>query len=204
MADFLYTQDASSGKLCPRCNTPILRRDDDAPSTFARRKYCSNHCARKMAAARPAHERFEKKVDRTAGHGPNGDCHIWTAHLNQNGYGTFAMWGKSDLAHRVAYFLSTGAHPQDRHVCHSCDNPACVNPAHLWLGDHSANMTDMVKKGRGNRPKGMSHTSAKLTENDVREIRASSETTAALARKFGVAENAIASIRNGRTWRSVI
>lgn len=203
MAIPLNAEFSAESKTCKGCGVSFTRPAGMYPSKWKAREYCGFECVKRTSRTRPASDRFYEKVDSSPGNGLQGDCHFWTAHLNSHGYGTFAMWGKSDLAHRVAYFLATGMHPGDHEVCHTCDTPWCVNPEHLWLGDHSKNMADMAAKGRGRPPKGAQHTSAKLTENDVQMVRSSAESTASLARQLGVTEGAIASIRKGRTWRSV-
>lgn len=88
--------------------------------------------------------RFWVKVDATE------YCWEWTGSKGADGYGRFrAVAGESTQgAHRVAYALIHGDFDQDRHVCHKCDNPGCVNPNHLFLGDHAGNMLDKHAKGR--------------------------------------------------------
>ncbi len=80
------------------------------------------------------------------------DCWEWTAALNNIGYGMF-RWtsNKMRTAHRVSYELFNGPIPIGLAVCHSCDNPKCVNPAHLWAGTLKQNAEDMVAKGRNGR-----------------------------------------------------
>lgn len=79
------------------------------------------------------------------------ECWLWTACVNGGGYGVFSAWGerpKMVLAHRFSYFLATGTVPT---VCrHTCDNPPCVNPAHLLDGTHKDNVFDKVRRGRIN------------------------------------------------------
>lgn len=81
----------------------------------------------------------------------DGDCWEWRHLRGPKGYGKFNLGSSSYRAHRVAYFLATGDQPNDKFVCHSCDNPCCVNPAHLWLGTPRDNMRDMIAKGRKRR-----------------------------------------------------
>lgn len=75
-------------------------------------------------------------------------CWIWLATKDQKGYGRYGLRGKLWHAHRAAYLFHYGKCPDELYVLHSCDNPSCVNPAHLWLGTNQDNMDDKVAKGR--------------------------------------------------------
>ncbi len=75
-------------------------------------------------------------------------CWEWSRRRMRKGYGTFSAFGREYRAHRIAYALHSGRDPGDSLVCHRCDNPPCVNPEHLWLGNAQANSSDMVTKGR--------------------------------------------------------
>lgn len=83
--------------------------------------------------------------------GPD-ECWPWAGTINTNGYGHFSAGsrGQTHIASRVAWFLANGRQPQES-VCHSCDNPPCCNPAHLWVGTHDQNMKDMQRKARHSR-----------------------------------------------------
>jgi hypothetical protein len=106
-------------------------------------------------------------------------------------------------AHRVSYELVAGDIPDDLLVCHHCDNPPCVNPAHLFLGTVADNAVDAVAKGRWAR--GERSPMSKLTRDDVDEIRALFESGAFskmdLSRRFGVSHTTIRRIVAGTTWR---
>jgi hypothetical protein len=143
-------------------------------------------------------------------------CWEWQGARNQDGYGTLWVDHRKVRAHRLAWEIVFGPIPAGLWVLHSCDNPPCCNPAHLWLGTPADNSADMVAKGRGrggyngfplpyeNQARGERSGSARLTEADVREIRASSLTQRELGRRYGVSQVAICKIRTRRTWAHVV
>lgn len=137
---------------------------------------------------RPLADRFDEKVDRTPGHGPWGDCHVWTG-AHAKGYGQILVaHGKRGRAPRVAWFLATGEWPE-LHVLHRCDNPPCVRVDHLFLGTPADNTADMVAKGRAHgRP-------PKLTPAMRAAIAAWTGTQAEIARRLGVHQSTVSRAR---------
>lgn len=115
--------------------------------------------------------RFWGKVDKR---GP-GDCWEWQASVGKKGYGYFYLWGKWTTAHRACLeMILCGRVGGDMLVCHVCDNPPCVNPAHLFLGTAQDNTNDMMRKGRHVAPeprRGADGGNAKLTEEQVNNLR---------------------------------
>ena len=159
-------------------------------------------------------ECFEKRVMPE----PMSGCHLWLGALAHFGYGIF-YYSKngvrlSDRAHRVAWVMIHGPIPIGLNVLHKCDTPSCVNSDHLFLGTHSDNVADMVRKGRQARGKdhglkvgGENHSKAKLSAAQVIKIREEYEpevtTCGTLARKYGVTRQSIFDIIARKTWREV-
>ena len=115
--------------------------------TQGKARFCSRRCYEQGQGPRvPVEQRFWSKVDKT------DDCWIWTAGRTPQNYGLF-YYGPHfyELAHRAAYRLMYGAIPAGHYICHRCDNPPCVNPAHLFLGTAHDNNMDMALKGRHGR-----------------------------------------------------
>ena len=152
-------------------------------------------------------KRFWSKVDKS------GDCWEWKAYKDKLGYGFFNLTGeRMELAHRVAWKLVNGEIPEGDHygttcVCHHCDNPSCVNPAHLFLGSHTDNMKDMTEKKR-NVPqsmKGSKHPNSKLTEKDVIAIRSMKGTASysEIGKGFGIGADNVYQIMNRIAWKHI-
>lgn len=122
-------------------------------------------------------------------------CILWTGYKTPLGYGLMLASGKTVSVHRLAWSLSHGTIPAGAHIMHVCDNPSCINPDHLVLGTHAANMADRKSKGRYRR------SGVKLTESQVSEIRSSSESTSALSKRYGVGQYTIRCVRQFKSWK---
>ena len=133
---------------------------------------------------------------------PNSGCWLWCASVNAKGYGHF-KWGAGDVrqAHRASWELHRGRVPDGQHVLHRCDNPACVNPEHLFVGSNDDNMADRIAKGRQTRLVGERNPRAILNERAVLAVRSSVEHEAVIAARLGVSRATVHAIRTGRNWR---
>ena len=135
-------------------------------------------------------------------------CWNWNEGKRRRGYGRFSIQvgpnkDKGFVSSRVAYFLAYGECPEDMVVCHSCDNPSCCNPKHLFLGTNKDNTQDMLKKGRHTTPVGSKHGMSKITEQDVykiRELYANGSKQKDIARIYNVDQSAISNIIRRRNW----
>lgn len=132
-------------------------------------------------------------------------CWLWNGSKNNNGYGQCRVNKKLLLAHRYIWEITNGPIPEGLHVLHKCDVPNCVNPEHLFLGDHQANMNDMKIKGR--MAKGEGYGFSKLTLQEVFEIRNSYQpgtsgeySQAGLAQKYHINQSEISRILNHKRW----
>lgn len=131
---------------------------------------CSMHYKR-ATSTRPVHptrdmtdeERFEHYTEKSDG------CWLWVG-ANFGRYGAFYADKRTMGAHQYAYRQTHGEIPKGMFVCHRCDTPLCVNPAHLFLGTPLDNTSDMITKGRGKWPNGETHHLAKLSDQEIREI----------------------------------
>lgn len=185
------------------------------------KRFCSRRCygnARTCSVV----DRFWRYVQKTS------TCWIWTGGRNKQNYGRIGVSGRMVPAHRVSWELHNGAIPNGLFVCHTCDNPPCVNPTHLWLGTTTDNARDMAAKGRqafqrdpsraargirnGNythpesRPKGERHHRAKLTDDDVRAIRIArtgGQTIRSIAADYDVTEATIKRIVYRKNWKHI-
>lgn len=141
-------------------------------------------------------ERFEAKFDR----GEPDECWEWKASRIKGGYGLFGAARFERLAHRFSYRIHKGTIAEGMYICHTCDNPPCVNPNHLFAGSQTDNMADAVRKGRM-AGRG-SHPGARFSEEDVADMVAryvAGETQDSIARSYGALRAVVAAIVGPRT-----
>jgi carbonic anhydrase/acetyltransferase-like protein (isoleucine patch superfamily) len=142
--------------------------------------------------------RFWSKVDIQA----CDECWPWTAGRYLDGYGQFWWEGVNHHASRIAFILAYKRQAGSLLVCHTCDNPPCCNPAHLFLGTHRDNAADMVNKGRVSRRFGLENANMKLSDEEVEEVRVryanGDVTQRELAEEFGCDQSLVSLITSGK------
>lgn len=138
------------------------------------------------------------------------DCVLWPYSTDDWGYGTVLYDGRVTKTHRAAWIMKHGRIKEGLKVCHTCDNPPCINIRHLFLGTNADNMADCLRKGRHANLPGARNGMAVLTETQVLEIRSTYQRWTrgsgchVLARKYGVHKTTIRFIVNGKTWRNLL
>lgn len=180
-----FKRDENEIGACEVCRVPLHRQGQ---------RFCSARCVN-FGRSRPTPEqRFMARVEKRG----VDECWPWTGPLNRGGYGRM-LWrdGHEHGAHRIAFELAFGWTLKGGVVCHHCDNPQCCNPRHLWIGTVADNNKDRATKGRS--CTGSRHHSARLSDDDVRAIRAADGLTlVTLAKSYGVDISTIHGIRTGR------
>jgi hypothetical protein len=158
----------------------------------------------------PLDQRFWERVEKT------DTCWLWTGQrLAPNAYGVIKSKNRRLLTHRYSWELHNGPIPSGLYVCHHCDVKLCVNPAHLFIGTHRENMVDMWAKGLKLPMKAEEHPMAKLTWDDVNDIRRryrsghgphqrvpKPDGAMSLALEFGITTATVKNILVGRLWRT--
>lgn len=180
---------------CVCGNTTVITQ-----SRFGKTQGCRKCAGKRISESKkvPIKVRFWKYVQKT----PN--CWLWTGAKDKDGYGRISNKSegrKADRANRICWKLTYGTIATGKRVLHTCDNPSCVRPDHLFLGENKDNSADMVAKGR--QARGARQWKSKLTEAAVRDIRSSSERNEVLAVKYKVSAGTIWHVRAGITWKHV-
>lgn len=144
-------------------------------------------------------DRFFEKVKRTE------TCWNWIAGRTKAGYGQFNYKGKIEYSHRFIFSILEKTIPPNMEVCHKCDNPACVNPTHLFLGTHLDNLNDMLAKKRNRYfgAIGEKNHRAKITRSIAACIRleAKEKTHREISEKYGISQPTISAIVNWKLWK---
>lgn len=147
-------------------------------------------------------QRFLAKIDRQA----DSPCWLWTAKKDSRGYGIFyPIREKPVRAHRFSWeFFNKKKIEAGLVVCHSCDNPSCVNPKHLRAAPQAFNVREAIERKRWKPNVGIENGRAILTPTEVQEIRRSRETQMVLASHYGIAQSHVSRIIRGESWASVV
>jgi len=167
---------------CKYCKKKFVR-------TNIAKKYCSEKC--KLLA----------NIKKT-----KKGCWNWTASLGPGRYGKIRYLGKTFRAHRASYILFNGEIPRGKLVCHSCDNPLCINPDHLFIGSQKENIRDMDSKNRRADLKGENHPCNKLKITDILEIKkllSLNISQKIIAKKFNCHQSNISNIKRKKLWGHV-
>lgn len=145
-------------------------------------------------------------------------CWEFNHSLNNKGYGRISCKFESDpkiknyYAHRAMWISIYGPEFEKPFVCHRCDNPKCINPKHLFLGNNSDNMLDCNKKGRANRElavlkyRGENHPRATITEKiaiEIKELFKNGMRFCDISKKYGIHKNTVLRLCRNQTWKHI-
>lgn len=160
------------------------------------RKLCNNHYKqahkKKLLTEHPritADDVLLGRIEKT------DTCWLWAAKKNVHGYGVISVNGSYRMAHRLVYEKLVGPIPKGLNILHSCDNPACVNPAHLRSGSQKENLQDAVERRR--MPYGEQKSQHKLKTEQVLKIRVDPRPNVQIAKEYGVSATLIGNIKKG-------
>lgn len=148
---------------------------------------------------------------------PNSGCFLWIGGLSKVGYGVIGRGGGRSAgvvyAHRLSFELTYGPIPEGKEICHRCDNRACVNPAHLFLGSRADNMRDAASKGRlspqahpERQRRGENHPNALLNDavvRSIRRLRSKGQSYSEIANRHSIPKSLVAQVAARKTWRHV-
>jgi hypothetical protein len=146
--------------------------------------------------------KFKSAIDGKFDVNARTGCWEWTRARRQNGYGVVQIAGRQWKAHRASYVAHYEVDPGALFVLHQCDNPACINPAHLVLGSHADNMRDKFAKGRHDQ-RGRKNPRNKLSDEAVHSIRGDSRTLAEIAKTHGVSLALVGLIKQRKRWAHI-
>jgi hypothetical protein len=176
---------------CDNCGVVVMRTKSEVSKGYS---FCSVSC-------RIRHNNVARRFENQYIPEPNSGCWLWTGSVGGGGYGAFWMNGRHYLAHRASYEIFVRKPHPSRAVCHRCDVPLCVNPAHLFEGTRADNSADMVAKNR--QSKGEQRANSKIDRETVGLIRSSVLSDTEWATRLGVTKGTINHIRHRRNWRHI-
>jgi hypothetical protein len=144
--------------------------------------------------------KFWKNIKKT------NNCWIWTGKKDRDGYGLISIFNHTNNrirgAHRLSYWIHNDyKNPKNNYICHTCDNPSCVNPIHLVLADVHWNNNDKIKKNRQKGPKGIQNFQAKFSDQDIIDIRNNPNHYEIISLKYNVHPETIRLIKKRKTWK---
>jgi hypothetical protein len=179
-------------KNCVKCGKPFSRNPHYSQKQWDLSQFCGRECSTRRFAAQNPMDGFFSHISID----PVTRCWNWIGARDEAGYGLF----RRNRAHRHLFQQAVGDIPPGVLVLHRCDNPGCVSPAHLFLGNHQDNVDDMLLKGRGNKARGEAAGNARLTADDVINIRRDDRTQEKIASDYGVAQTTISAIKRKLNW----
>ena len=168
-------------------------------NVLKKRRLSRNKSEARKGKFSPITPRFFSRVEKTEG------CWVWKSASDANGYGKISYRGRHESAHRVSYMIHVGEIPKDMFVLHKCDNPPCVNPCHLFLGTPTDNVHDMIKKGRAKSWEPSAVHFARLTWEDVSNIRrlhTEGMNNCQIGKIYSMSNGNISAIVRNRIWKT--
>jgi len=149
-----------------------------------------------VEVSRPCyHEPVEQKFWHYVKTGAEKECWEWLGYKDKDGYGKMRTGNTNQAAHRISWQIHNGEIPTGQMVLHKCNNPSCINPSHLYLGDHLQNMQDRLNSGHY--PKNEDHPNVKFPDDIVEQIRKSNKTYKELSQQFNISASQISNIKRG-------
>lgn len=186
-------------RRCLHCEAPLVRRLGEKSRHFAQRKHCNRDCLN----ARVSHDIRGRFIAKTIV-GAADECWIWTGQRWPSGHGIMLVRNQKRQATHISLELDGRSRPHpDAMALHACDNPPCVNPAHLRWGGHQDNSDDKVSRGRQARQGGAKNGHAKLTDDLVRRLRSKDRSLTAWSQELGISIGTLSMARAGKTWAHV-
>ena len=195
--------DKNFKKHCDQCGNVFFRDKRCTWAHWEKARFCSRICSSsnwsEIASKKrlPLEDIFWLKVEKS----DPENCWPWTGSIDRDGYGVLTYKKKNYRAPRLALALSGIDIPNGHYACHSCGNPTCCNPSHIYAGTPVQN--NMDKHKHGTHLEGESCHTAKLTEKQVVEIRDDLRSNSEIARQYGVTPRNIVIIKKRKTWKHI-